>query len=90
MNVDVVRAPSREVQEWYFNMWRDWMKEMFKQCGIDDEAPQDIIKRYEDPAGTNRPDTLEAQLEALRGAGFSDPDCYYKHGIFVIFGGRKV
>jgi len=89
VNVDVVRAPSKEVQEWYLAMWRDWMGEMFGRFRIDDELPQDIIKRYEDPASMNRPDTLEAQLEALRDAGFRDVDCYYKHGIFVIFGGRK-
>lgn len=89
VNVDVVRAPSQEVQEWYFAMWEDWMGEMFGRFRIDDELPQDIIKRYEDPASMNRPDTLEAQLEALRDAGFRDVDCYYKHGIFAIFGGRK-
>lgn len=89
VNVDVVRAPSSEVQEWYFAIWKDWMGEMFGRFRIDDELPQDIVRSYEDPASMNRPDTLEAQLEALRDAGFRDVDCYYKHGIFAIFGGRK-
>lgn len=89
VNIDAVRAPSTEVQEWYFAMWKDRMGKMFRRRRIDDEVPQDIIKRYEDPASMNKPDTLDAQLDALRDAGFNDVDCYYKHGIFAIFGGRK-
>ena len=57
--------------------------------GLTDEPAEEIIKRYKDPASTNRPDTLEDQLSALIDAGFSDVDCYYKNGIFAVFGGRK-
>jgi tRNA (cmo5U34)-methyltransferase len=90
VNIDVVLAPSGELREWYYAVWRDWMREMFGRFSIEDELPQDIIMRYEDPASTNRPDALEAQLEALREAGFRDVDCYLKNGIFAVFGGRKV
>jgi tRNA (cmo5U34)-methyltransferase len=37
----------------------------------------------------NKPDTLNDQLNALRAAGFKDVDCYYKYGIFSMFGGRR-
>jgi tRNA (cmo5U34)-methyltransferase len=32
---------------------------------------------------------LNTQLEALQSVGFKDVDCYYKYGIFAIFGGKK-
>jgi tRNA (cmo5U34)-methyltransferase len=89
VNVDVVRAPTNELQEWYYAMWRDWMHGMFARHNVKDEMPQDVITRYKDPASMNTPDTLEAQLEALTEAGFRDVDCYYKNGIFAVFGGRK-
>ena len=90
VNVDVVLAPSDNVREWYYAIWRNWMQEMFGRLSIEDEIPDDIIMRYEDPSSMNKPDTLEAQLEALKEAGFGDVDCYYKNGIFAVFGGRKV
>jgi len=37
----------------------------------------------------NKPDTLEDQLNALREIGFIEADCYYKYGIFAMYGGRK-
>jgi tRNA (cmo5U34)-methyltransferase len=89
VNVDVVRAPSEGVQEWYYVMWREWMRHMFEALDITDEVPEDVIMRYKSPASMNTPDTLEAQLEALKEAGFKDVDCYYKNGIFAVFGGRK-
>jgi tRNA (cmo5U34)-methyltransferase len=37
----------------------------------------------------NVPDTLRVQLEALEKIGFRQVDCYYKFGIYVMFGGQK-
>lgn len=37
----------------------------------------------------NHPDTLNIQLNALKSVGFQQVDCYYKYGIFAIFGGEK-
>ena len=90
VNIDVVLAPSDEVREWYYAIWKNWMHDMFERLSIEDEIPEDIITRYENPSSMNKPDTLEAQLEALREAGFKDADCYYKNGIFAVFGGRKI
>ncbi len=33
--------------------------------------------------------TLEDQLAALRGAGFSEVDCWYKRYRFAVYSGRK-
>lgn len=89
VNVDVVCAASEEVQAWYYIIWREWMRRMFELFDMTDEVPEDVIIRYKSPASMNMPDTLEVQLEALKAAGFKDVDCYYKNGIFAVFGGRK-
>jgi tRNA (cmo5U34)-methyltransferase len=89
VNVDVVRASSEELQTWYLALWRDWLAEMMDRYNVTDETPEDLIKRYKDPSSMNKPDTLEDQLRALETAGFADVDCYFKNGIFVVFGGRK-
>ncbi|MFZ3137045.1 MAG: class I SAM-dependent methyltransferase [Thermodesulfovibrionales bacterium] len=88
INIDVVLSPSEGLEEWYFSIWREWMQHMQDQLNVKDELPEDIIRRYKDPSSMNNPDTLEAQLEALRETGFRDVDCYYKNGIFAVFGGK--
>jgi tRNA (cmo5U34)-methyltransferase len=56
--------------------------------GIDRDLFSDIIRRYME-SGDNRPDTLDDQLNALKSIGFSSVDCYYKYGIFTVYGGKK-
>jgi len=89
VNIDVVAPPSEELEGWYFNLWREWMQFMMNHLSLWGELPDDVVKRYKDPSSTNKPDTLEFQLEALRKAGLKDVDCYYKNGMFAVFGGKK-
>jgi tRNA (cmo5U34)-methyltransferase len=89
VDVDVVRPPSEELEGWYFAIWREWLDLMMEAHAVTDEKPEDLIRRYKDPSSMNRPDTLGDQLRALKSAGFSEVDCYFKNGIFVVFGGRK-
>ncbi len=89
VNIDTVRPPSEELEGWYFALWKDRMAEMMERYGVTDEAPDDLIRRYKDPTSMNKPDTLGSQLKALQEAGFTDADCYFKNGIFAVFGGRK-
>lgn len=88
-DVDVVLPPSAELEKWYFAMWKDWLAHMMGRHNIRDEVPEDLIRRYKDPSSMNKPDTLGDQLRALESAGFVDVDCYFKNGIFVVFGGMK-
>ena len=88
VNIDVVLSPSEGLEEWYFSNWREWMQHMQDQLNLKDELPEDIIGRYKDPSSMNKPDTLEDQLEALKETGFREVDCYYKNGIFAVFGGK--
>ncbi len=89
INIDVVLPPSEELESWYFAIWRDWLGHMMSRFNVQDEMPEYPIRRYKDPSSMNKPDTLENQLKALSEAGFLDVDCYFKNGIFVVFGGRK-
>lgn len=89
VNLDVVRAPSACLEGWYFALWRSWMERMQTRLELKDESTEEIIERYKDPASANRPDSLEDQLDALKKAGFQDVDCYYKNGLFAVFGGKK-
>jgi tRNA (cmo5U34)-methyltransferase len=89
VDIDVVLPPSEELEGWYFAIWKDWLAHMMGLYNIQDEVPEDPIRRYKDPSSMNKPDSLANQLRALESAGFVDVDCYFKNGIFVIFGGKK-
>lgn len=87
INIDVVLAPTEELEDWYMQVWEEWIVRR-KAEGKTDRDFTDIIRRYKENAD-NIPDTLSFQLNALEKIGFAQVDCFYKHGVFVIFGGRK-
>ena len=88
MNIDVTLAPADNLEEWYMKLWNEWMNERKAALGLDKDLFNDISKRYK-ALEENKPDTLDVQLNALKNTGFREVDCYYKYGIFAVFGGRK-
>jgi len=56
--------------------------------GIERECFSDVIMRYKH-LKENKPDVLEEQLNALKEHGFKDVDCFYKYGIFSVYGSKK-
>jgi tRNA (cmo5U34)-methyltransferase len=88
MNIDVTLAPADNLEEWYMKLWHEWMDERKAALGLERDLFNDISKRYKE-LEENKPDTLDDQLNALRETGFREVDCYYKYGIFAVFGGRK-
>lgn len=88
VNIDVVLAPSQRLEMWYLSLWKDWIDERTWDLGLKGSRFEDIIEAYKDNKD-NKPDALDNQLDALRSAGFKDVDCYYKYGIFTMYGGRK-
>jgi len=88
VNIDVVLPPTEALDQWYMKLWREWMDDKKSFLGMEDEPSEEVIKRYKDPGG-NKPDTLESQLKALKETGFSEVDCFYKYGIFSIYGGKR-
>jgi tRNA (cmo5U34)-methyltransferase len=87
LNIDVVLSPTDSLEEWYLVLWQEW---------IDSHAPDSqkasilpVPQKYKDNLD-NVPDPLLPQLQALEGIGFTNVDCYYKYGIFAMFGGSKI
>ena len=64
------------------------MDERKAALGIKGNYFSDIIRRYKG-LEENKPDTLDDQLNTLRNFGFKDVDCFYKYGIFSMYGGMK-
>jgi tRNA (cmo5U34)-methyltransferase len=87
VNLDVVLAPSETLEQWYLSLWRDWIDERTRSLGLTGGQFESVIDGYKDNKD-NKPDTLSDQLDALRSIGFRAVDCYYKYGIFTMFGGR--
>ncbi len=88
MNIDAVLPPNEVLDKWYMKIWQEWMDAEQMRLGIGGERFDTVIKRYKDN-NDNKPDTLEDQLDALKEIGYNDVDCYYKYGIFAVYGGRK-
>jgi len=88
VNIDVVLPPTEALDQWYMKLWQEWMEDMKSNLGVEDGPSENIIKRYKD-LGENKPDTLESQLKVLKEIGFSEVDCFYKYGIFSVYGGKR-
>jgi len=88
LNIDVVLAPSDALEQWYLLLWKQWIDERKSFLGIEGGHYEDIVWKYKDNAD-NKPDVLTAQLNLLQAIGFKDVDCFYKYGIFTMYGGKK-
>jgi tRNA (cmo5U34)-methyltransferase len=82
VNIDVVLPPSEALEVWYLDIWRDWIRATGGP--VDDDVPSSFKGNAD-----NQPDSLGLQLEVLKMAGFKDVDCFYKNGIFAVFGGLR-
>lgn len=86
LNVDVVLSPGDDLERWYLTLWHEWIVTHSDVSRYPELLT--VPQRYKvNP--DNVPDTLKVQLEALEKIGFRQVDCYYKFGIFVMFGGQK-
>jgi tRNA (cmo5U34)-methyltransferase len=87
LNMDVIRAPSEFLEEWYLILWKEWILENQNEEDVSTGYIH-IPDQYKDNHD-NHPDKLEDQLYELKSAGFKNVDCYYQYGIFSIYGGQK-
>jgi len=86
VHYDVVLPPSEKIEKWYLSLWRQWIEEH-----PDKEMSKNLLgipEQYKENSD-NMPDSLESQLQVLKKIGFTEVDCYFKDGIFVLFGGFK-
>jgi len=74
------------LEKWNLSLWRQWITGQPEQERR--EEPLAIPEQYKGNPD-NTPDTLESQMQTLQSIGFKEVACYYKYGIFSLFGDRK-
>jgi tRNA (cmo5U34)-methyltransferase len=90
INYDVVQPASERSEQWQFNMWRQWMNEaLIKKGRAGDVGKHDGLPDLYKSKQDNHPGPLIDQLQILEKIGFKDVDCFFKYGIFALFGGIK-
>ena len=67
-------------------LWQEWINA--HAANSQRESLLSVPQQYKDNPD-NVPDRLLPQLQALQRIGFKNVDCYFKYGIFAMFGGSK-
>jgi tRNA (cmo5U34)-methyltransferase len=87
LNLDSCITADETLLPWYYRLWREWIleaqaaqKSKEDYSTVPETAPQKPENHYQD---------LNEQLAWLRQAGFANVDCFYKYGIFCLYGGRR-
>jgi len=89
VNIDLVRSPSKELEDWYIELWKEWIVE--KQALLNSVQDfLDRVKTYSAKDHYAKLSTLSQQLHILKRAGFSEVDVFYQYGVFSMYGGKKV
>lgn len=87
MNIDVVLPKAKVHEDWYYNLWQEWIQRHEKQETLSESfthLPQEARTRPE-----NFYDNLENQLDDMQAVGFGEVACHYQHGLFGIYSGKK-
>jgi tRNA (cmo5U34)-methyltransferase len=87
--IDTVLPPTVTLEEWYLDLWREWIAEKGKEIGRELNFDEFIFGHHQEKHHHEALDTLDDQLSAMRDIGFVDVDCIYKYGIFSMFCGKK-
>ena len=87
IHYDVIAPRNETLEKLYLDSWREWIRKFpDKQRS---ESLINIPEKYKlNP--DNKPDSLDSQMSVMKKIGFDDVDCYLKHGLFALFGGRKM
>ncbi len=88
VNFDVILAPGADIEDWYVQLWREWIREQETVAGLEVDCEL-VIGCCQEGEHRARLDTLDDQMIGLREAGFQNVDCFYKCGQFAMYGGRK-
>jgi tRNA (cmo5U34)-methyltransferase len=87
MNIDVMLPSTSPHEEWYYDLWREWIIRHEQTSGLSRsfaDFPDEARHRPE-----NHYDTLADQLEALSSVGFTGVECHYRYGLFGIYSGTR-
>lgn len=90
INIDPVLPTSERTEALQFAMWTDWINENLARLGMDEKVgTYDGLPDGYKQAEENRPSGLIEQLQLLNDVGFDHVDCFFKYGVFAVFGGIK-
>jgi tRNA (cmo5U34)-methyltransferase len=88
LNTDVALSGYDPYTEWYHVLWRQWIAARQRNLSLTEDFTR-IIEEAPDKE-ENHYEALDAQLDALTGAGFSHVTCHYRYGLFAIYGGQRL
>ncbi len=87
INIDTCLSDNENLNKWYYELWKEWIIEYQNNIKITEDlsyipykAPNKIENNYQ---------SLNEQLNWLEQIGYKEVECYYKYGIFSIYGGRN-
>jgi len=76
------------MEKWYLKLWKEWIEQKKTAFKLEGNYG-DIIDGYQAESHYSALDTMRDQLDALKVNGFREIECYYKFGIFSMYGGKK-
>jgi len=82
LNAEFVRFASPEL---HARHWKLWIQSM-RDAGLSDQEVEEALERTKIDILA----TVELQTGWLRELGFEEVDCYYRSGLFAVFGGKKI
>ena len=86
INMDTVLSASPELEEWFMELRKEAAREF---AGAEEiEGLGDFVEGHKNKAHHERLDTLEVQMKALEEAGYRSVECFYKFGVFAMYGGQ--
>lgn len=88
INVDVLLPQSRVYEDWFYELWTEWIAERQRRLGLAEDFSHVPAQSRARPE--NKFEDLESHLGLLRQAGFGEVECFYRYGLFGVCGGRKI
>jgi len=87
LNVDVVLPDGSLYEDWFYDLWGECIIDRQKRWSLEEDHSGVPSRARENPE--NQYESLGSQLRTLRNAGFADVECFYRYGLFGVYGGRK-
>jgi len=88
INIDDCIPASSLIEGWHVERWRSEVIEKGAELGIEID-PQTYIDKHHDPEHRTNLETVAALCARLDAAGFLGAECFYRDGIFTVYGGQK-
>ncbi len=88
INIDDCIPSSSLIEDWHVERWRKEVIEKGAELGIEID-PQTYIDKHNAPEHRKNLETVAALCGTLDAVGFVGAECFYRDGIFTLYGGQK-